>query len=345
MKNFPYTFGDGVYSKLPKKELLSIYKKADLLIMDADETVAPNITVGLANEIFNKIIFETLTNKDISEASNSGNDNSKDCLKSILTPKEMLKKIFAEVKAAHLSPKISFFKYKLLSKLALNGLRLYSQKFTSQLIARLIHKKASHKKILKIVVNTLTDGKIKALFKQATGSNSFVSYFYTHKEAEASLYLGIKEFVNSLSKKNKKLKRVMISESFGIQNNIKTNKTKKSAALKNSKNQKIGLVENYQDIFKLNALYSNEFLCDKFGNILDVKINIQCTEDKKKFAQETIVKYKAKNVIVMANDWEDWEMCTLPEVKLVILRDPPKGMEKYATIVVKDGYQKLINKA
>ncbi len=344
MKNFPYTFADGVCSKLPTKELLSIYKKADLLIMDADETVAPNITVGLANEIFNKIILETLTNKDISEASNSGKDNSKDRLKSILTPKEMLKKIFAEVKAAHFSPKISFFRYKLLSKLALNGLRLYNQKFTSQLVAKLIHKKASHKKILKIVVNTLIDAKIKALFKQATGSNSFVPYFYTQKEVEASLYPGIKEFINSLSKKSKKLKRVMISESFCIKNNIKTNKTKKSDSLKNSKNQKIGLVENYQDIFRLNTLCSNEFLCDKFGNIADVKINIQCAEDKKKYAQESIVKYKAKNVIVMANDWEDWEMCTLPEVKLVILRDPPKEMGKYANVVVKDGYNGLILK-
>ena len=46
----------------------------------------------------------------------------------------------------------------------------------------------------------------------------------------------------------------------------------------------------------------------------------------------------------MANDWEDWEMCTLPEVKLVILRDPPKGMYKFASVVVKEGYGGLILK-
>ncbi len=338
MKNFPYELASGVYSKLTKQELLAIYKKADLLIMDADETVAPNITVGLANEIFNHIILETLTNEEF-----DGNN------KTILTPHEMLSKVYHQIKASKFAPKKNLYRYVLLSKIFFNGLRLYNHKITSQLLAKLIHRKSNHKKILKIVVNTLTDEKIRALFEKSTGAKSLADYLYTQKEVENSLYLGVKDFVSYLSRlqkenankknkklknkniKNKLLKKIMISESFSI-----------SSALKNPKKETLGLVEHYSKIFKLDGLFSNQFICDKTGMIREVKINVQSAEDKKKFAQEAIAKYKAKNVIVMANDWEDWEMCTLPEVKLVVLRDPPKGMYKYANVVVKSEYRELI---
>ena len=334
MKNFPYQLAPDVYSKLSKEELLSIYKNADLLIMDADETVAPNITVGLANEIFDHLILETLTDKEF-----YGND------KTILTPRQMLSKVYHQIKGSKFAPKKNLYRYVLLSKLFFSGLRLYNNKIASQLLAKLIHKKSNHKKILKIVVNMLTDQKIRELFEKSTGAKGIARYLYSKDEVENSLYPGVKDFVGYLSqislknkskttKKNKnKLKKIMISESFSIDNN-----------LKNSKKQSLGLVEDYTEIFKLNALISNQFFCEKEGIIKDVKINIQSAEDKKRFAQEYIAKYKAKNVIVMANDWEDWEMCTLPEVKLVILRDPPKGMYKFASVVVKEGYGGLILK-
>ncbi|MBI2136697.1 hypothetical protein HYU06_06520 [Candidatus Woesearchaeota archaeon] len=323
MKNFPYELADSVYSKLSKDELLSIYKKADLLIMDADETVAPNITVGLANEIFNHIILETLTNKEF-----DGND------KTILTPHQMLSKVYHQIKDSRLAPKKNIYRYVLLSKLFFNGLRLYNNKITSQLLAKLIHKKSNHKKILKIVISTLTDEKIRSLFEKSTGGKSLSRYLYSKDEVENSLYSGVKGFVSYVSrlpKRNKNLKKIMISESFSVDGRIK-----------NCKKQQLGLVEHYTQIFNLSALVSNQFICEKDGIIRDVKINIQSAEDKKKFAQEAIAKYKSKNVIVMANDWEDLLMSTLPEVKLVILRDPPKGMYRHATVVVKDGYNGLI---
>ncbi|HIH42772.1 TPA: hypothetical protein HA246_03945 [Candidatus Woesearchaeota archaeon] len=333
MKNFPYELAVGVYSKLSKQELLSIYKSADLLIMDADETVAPNITVGLANEIFDHLILETLTNAEFDE---------KD--KTILTPHGMLSKVYHQIKESKLAPKKNFYRYVLLSKLFFSGLRLYNHKITSQLLAKLIHRKSNHKKILKIVVNMLTDEKIRVLFEKSTGAKGIARYLYSKDEVENSLYPGVKDFVGYLSQRSlksktakksesKKLKKIIISESFSIDNNII-----------NSKKQQLGLVEHYLNIFSLNALISNQFICEKEGIIKDIKINIQSAEDKKRFAQEAIAKYKAKNVIVMANDWEDWEMCTLPEVKLVILRNPPKGLEKYAHVVLKEGYAGLILK-
>lgn len=335
MKNFPYELADGVYSKLSKDELLAIYNQADLLIMDADETVAPNITVGLANEIFNHIILATLTDETLGQED-----------KIILTPKDMLKKVIGDIHSANLHPKKTLAGYVLLSKLLLKGVKLYNKRISSQIMAKFAHTKASHKKILDIVVNTLTDKKMRNLFEKVTGKDSISNSLYTLAEVENSLYHGVKEFVDHLSKQSSKknklpnkknlLKKIMISESFSVENSLKNSK------IKNSKKESLGMVEHYSKIFKLNCLFSNQFICDKNGSILDVKINIQCAEDKKRFAQESIAKYKAKNVIVMANDWEDWEMCALPEVKLVVLRDPPKGMYRYAHVVVKDGYDGLI---
>jgi hypothetical protein len=303
--------------KLSKQQLTNIYKDLDLIILDADGTVAPNITVGLANEIFNQLILETLTNRNINERD-----------KKILTPRQNLKQLLKEIYGSKFAPKRGRAKYFLLAKLFINGIRLYNKRITSVLIAHLRHKKASHEKLLKLVVETLADKKIQSLIKRATGDESVADYLYTQNQVINSLFPGIVDYIKYIRKHNKKVKVVMISESFAINGKLK--------------NKDLGLVEHYTEIFNLNDLISNEFFCDRDGRITNVKINVQTAKDKEMHARNFINKYKAKNVAVIANDWEDFLLCRLPENKLVILRDPPKRMKKYANIVVRDGYKTVL---
>jgi len=314
--NFTYKLSNGICSKLSKQQLKSTYKKLDLIILDADGTVAPNITVGLANEIFNQLLLETLTDRNINERN-----------KVILEPRNNIKQLFREIRGSKLSIKRGRAKYFLLAKLFISGLRLYNRRLTSQFAAQLKHNKASHENLIRLVVQTLTGKKMQLLVEKATGNSSIEDYLYTKKQVEQSMYSGIIDFIKHLKKQNKKVKIVMISESFAVKGKL------------NNKN--LGLLEHYRRILPLNDLISNEFCCSSDGCIKSVRINVQRAADKEAFAKKLISRYNAKNVAVIANDWEDFLLCILPETKLAILRNPPRSMRKYAHIVVKEGYEGL----
>jgi hypothetical protein len=161
-------------------------KKADLLIIDADGTIAPNLTAGLANKIA-KFHILRLINKNIKPQKESR----------ILTTKDAISDIVKHLVKCKIRPSTNIAHYFMVLKLALFGILLHATRATSNIVG--------------CKDNTF----LIKLFRESIEGINLRPFLFTKKEIENSLYPCAKEFVKSL-----KCKKVMITQSFKCANSM-----------------------------------------------------------------------------------------------------------------------------
>lgn len=141
----------------------------------------------------------------------------------------------------------------------------------------------------------------------------------------------INNFLLLLKKTNTNMKKYQYNQEQ-IQNSLYSGVEK---FLKNIKTTKIAMSQSfdmqiYKKLSDLDQIFDNQIN----------KINIKNSYDKYHIAK-TLAKDK-KAIGILMNDYEDEALLSLPNVKLVIMKDPPLCLRKKADLVVKKIYDDLL---
>ena len=159
-------------------------KKTDLLIIDADGTIGPHLTVGLANQVALHYIVK-LVDKDF-----------KIKKRKILSTRQNLIEILKNIR--RFSPSFKLHDYYMALKVVTCGILLYVTKVFIDLFFNLgITRNYNNSVLVRIYLFALKGVKLDP-------------FLYTAEEIKRNAYPGIFEFV----KKFKKAKKVLISQSF-----------------------------------------------------------------------------------------------------------------------------------
>lgn len=154
----------------------------DLFIIDADGTIAPHLTVGLANKI---------TRLYLNKCFNLGLE-----IKLSYTS-ETLRDIIRRIKNFSLVGKIK--DYCSLVEICFYGVSLYVLKYSNDVLTNLFRVRLSNKLLLKI-------------FLQVLKKVNYMAILVSKQILEKSLYHGVKKLLSE----NKKAKKIIISQSFSV---------------------------------------------------------------------------------------------------------------------------------
>ncbi len=149
-------------------------KDTDLLIIDADGTLGPHLTVGLANQVALFYIVR-LINKDF-----------KIKQKKILNTKQNLLEILKNIKK--FNPSFCLHDYYMVFKIILNGILLHATKWVSDLLFNLgITQNYSNSLLIKLYLFVM----------KGVNLNDFV---YTADELKKNAYPGVFELIKKFKK-------------------------------------------------------------------------------------------------------------------------------------------------
>jgi len=289
---------------IPRKQLDQLIASLDLLILDADGTVAPHMTVAIANDIVRRQYMVTIF----------GIDKDPHFSKRLLNTKETAFEMAHFLMKTKLKLSKSRRHYKRLLWLFSQGLGLHILKKINDLMDFFGIREPSSARLIKGFIQVLQGEDIS-------------EFLYEPEVIKESMYPGIIDVLNYMRKRNVILKTAMISQSFGL---VPVGKEK-------------GFLDQYVKILKLDDLVSNSIEYDRAGKINKISVDVKCADDKLKVAKQLIKKYRAKKVGIIINDYSDIKMAEMPETRLIIARNPPLKIRKLAHIVVNDNYEGLIS--
>lgn len=155
-------------------------KKADLLIVDADNTVAPHLTAGLANKIAKYHIIKLIDKKVKFFRENK-----------IITTRKAIKDILKYILTFRINPSLNIKDYLISMRLMIFGLLLHITKFIFTLFG--------------VEDNSF----LISLYKKTLRGIDIRPFLFNKKELENSLFPYAKELIRKV-----KCKKVMISQSF-----------------------------------------------------------------------------------------------------------------------------------
>ena len=148
----------------------------------------------------------------------------------------------------------------------------------------------SSERIIKIWANTVVNLQIKAK-----------EYELSKKAIKDNLNQNVLRIYNSLRKSNPKMKVLAMTQSFTVNG------------------------DPIKEILKVDILESNKFIV-KNGIIAGSKVNIKDGKDKKRIAEGVIKRFKAKNIGVFADDYDDALLLKLKNLRFVLYK---KKLERF----------------
>ena len=172
------------------------------------------------------------------------------------------------------------FSIKKIIKLARTGIYLHILNMIRK-VNNKFFRTISCEKMIKIWAKTVVELKIKA-----------EDYEISEKILKKNIYKNIFDIYRSLKKNNKDMYVLAMTESF----NVKGDPIKK--------------------ILDIDEIISNKFISNK-GIISKYKINVSKKEDKKKIAEKTIKKIKAKNIGIFVEEYDDIELLKLKNLRFI----------------------------
>ncbi len=196
---------------------------------------------------------------------------------------------------------LNFFRFKPTKQLIRRHIKLKyaAVQLYIMYIYRQIHNKLSNK-----IINS---GKFINIWADAVVSLGITSKDYEIQGnlVKKAIDKKILSIYNSLRKQNPTMKVLAMTQSFVVNENT------------------------IKEILRINIFESNKFVTDKDSRICGYLLSVKSYEDKKRIAQDVVDKYKAKKIGLFVEDYDDYQLLSLENLRFVLYKKRLKRFIKH----------------